>query len=332
MKEHFGSAIRITTFIVIFAVIMHFMNFCFVPSNWASIDRWEQYSSKRDVDTLFVGSSVGWVVVPRTIEGLNNCRPVNMSTPNQFYKTSLEAVRFISCQQPLETVVLLTGFEGLEDAEDYAAAEAFLTAQYETAPFWLRAWAVFKEKAGRYTDTSFLLSLDSVNIWFDWVESFSYSIPEILKNTAYRRSRLTPPYTLDFTKSVERISPSGNDPAYIDEDIAEAEMMNLTTLDIDPRSLKALDEMAAYLAANDIRFVVIVTPHRSDVGAGYMNEYEVIDSYFERFVEKRGGQYHNIDTDPELREQLPDDMFMDREHIVDEGNNIVSEKIAQLLR
>ena len=47
---------------------------------------------------------------------------------------------------------------------------------------------------------------------------------------------------------------------------------------------------------------------------------------------KRGGEYHNIDSDDALRERLPDEMFMDREHIVDEGNDIVSEKIAQILR
>ena len=78
-----------------------------------------------------------------------------------------------------------------------------------------------------------------------------------------------------------------------------------------------LDEMASYLAANDIRFVVIVTPHRSDVGSGYEDEYEMIDTYLGDFVSKRGGIYHNLDADPELRQQLGDDMFMDGEHIVD---------------
>ena len=48
--------------------IMRLMNYCLVQSNWASIDRWEQYSKKDDIDTLFVGSSVGWVVVPRVID------------------------------------------------------------------------------------------------------------------------------------------------------------------------------------------------------------------------------------------------------------------------
>ena len=332
MKKHLCKVIGIILSVSVFAVLMSIMNFIFVPSNWASIDRWEQYSKKDDVDTLFVGSSVGWVVFPRVIDGMNDCISVNMSTPNQFYKTSLEAVKFISCQQPLDTVVLLTGFEGLESAEDYGAAEAFLKAQYETAPFHKRMIAITSEKLGRYTDIDFLTSIHSVNTWFDWVESFTYSLPEIYKNVAYRRSRINKPYTLDLDKSVERIDSSPGGSPFISQDIKAAHEMNLSHLDIDDRSLKMLDEMASYLAANDIRFVVIVTPHRSDVGSGYEDEYEMIDTYLGDFVSKRGGIYHNLDADPELRQQLGDDMFMDGEHIVDEGNTVVSEKIAQLLR
>ncbi len=108
--------------------------------------------------------------------------------------------------------------------------------------------------------------------------------------------------------------------------------MDLSSIDIDARSLKNLDDMANYLKANDIDFTVIVTPHRSDVMEKYGNEYEIIDSYLDEFVTKRGGKYINIDTDAELRNQLPDDMFMDQEHIVDEGNRLVSSKIAMLLK
>jgi len=330
MKDRLFAVVRIILFISIFATLIGIMNFYLVQSNWASIDRWEQYSAKDDIDTLFVGSSVGWVVVPRTIDGLNSCRCVNLSTPNQFYKTSLEAVRFVSKQQPLSMVVLLTGFEGLESSEDYAAAMAFNKAQYETAPLIQREAAAFALKMGRYTDPKFLTSVDSINAWFDWVESFTYSIPEIYKNVAYRRSRKDPGYALDFTKKVERKEPQST--TSVKDDISKAQSLDLSHIDIDNRSLERLDEMASYLTANDVRFVVIVTPHRSDAGEELGEEYGIIDSFLEDFVTKRGGEYFNIDSDPALRELLPDNMFMDREHIVDEGNDIVSTKIAELLR
>lgn len=330
MKEHFFTAVRIAVFIFIFAVIMHVMNFFLVQSNWASIDRWEQYSKKDRIDTLFVGSSVGWVVVPQTIEGINNCTCVNMSTPNQFYKTSLEAVRFIAPRQPLDTVVLMTGFEALESAEDYGAASAFINAQYETAPMLTRARAILARRLERYTDPDFLPTKDSINTWFDWVESYTYTIPEIYKNVAYRMGRKDPGYQLDFNESIDRIEPE-EDGSILEEDIRKVRDMDLSCIDIDERSLARLDEMASYLEANGIRFVVIVPPHRLDVQEGYGKEYDVIDSYLEDFVKKRGGEYYNTDTDPSLREQLPDSMFMDREHIVDEGNRIVSTRIAMLL-
>ncbi len=332
MKKRNYTTIRIILFILLFATITTIMNFVFVQSNWASIDRWEQYSAKDNVDTLFVGSSVGWVVVPQTIDGLNGTSSVNMSTPNQFYKTSFEAVRFISRQQPLQSVVLLTGFDCLERAEDYTAATAFLRAQYETASLIQREKAVITQKLGRYTDPMFLSSVDSVNIWFDWVESFTYTIPEIYKNVAYRLSRRNPGYNLDFSTPIDRINPPNYENILIDDDIELAKKMDLSSIDIDARSLKNLDDMANYLKANDIDFTVIVTPHRSDVMEKYGNEYEIIDSYLDEFVTKRGGKYINIDTDAELRNQLPDDMFMDQEHIVDEGNRLVSSKIAMLLK
>ena len=329
MKKHLCTLISIILFVSIFAVIVHVMNFCLVASNWASIDRWEQYAGNDDYDTLFVGSSVGWVVVPRTIDGLNGCRCVNMSTPDQFYKTSLEAVRFISRRQPLQTVVLLTGFDGLERPEDYAAAAAFLDAQYETAPFRQRIAARLSDRIGRYADMDFLSSTDSINIWFDWVERFTYSIPQIYKNISYRQSRKDPGYRLDMTERIARTEPE-TDPAFRDEDIAE--IPSFSTLDINTLSLEKLDEMASFLAANNIRFVVIITPHRSDTKVAYGDEYDAIDQYLEKFVTTRGGEYYNIDDDPSLRELLPDDMFKDQEHIVDEGNDLVSTKIAQLLR
>ncbi len=327
MKKHLHTSISIILFITIFAVLTHIMNFCLVASNWASIDRWEKYSSSDDYDTLFVGSSVGWVVVPRTIDGLNDCHCVNMSTPDQFYKTSLEAVRFISCQQPLDTVVLLTGFDALEQCEDYAAAAAFLDARYETAPLCQRIFAKLSDKLGRYTDTSFLASTDSINIWFDWVERFTYSLPQIYKNIAYRQGRKDPGYVLDMSKRIDRADPDAHNRI---SDVGN--IPDLSSVDISTDSLEKLDEMAQYLFANNIRFVVIVTPHRSDVRAGYADEYEKIDSFFNGFVTARNGEYYNIDKDDSLRERLPDDMFMDQEHIVDEGNDLVSEKIATLLR
>ena len=332
MKNNLFKTVRIILFISIFALIIHVMNFCLVASNWASIGRWEQYAAGNDYDTLFVGSSVGWVVVPRTIDGLNNCRCINMSTPDQFYKTSLDAVRFISCQQPLDTVVLLTGFEALERPEDYAAAASFLDAKYETAPVAQRIGAVLADKLGRYTDADFLVSADSINVWFDWVERFTYSMPQIVKNIAYRRGRKDPGYVLDLNKTVDRIDPADDAPSDLKDDLIKGKELKLSSISINPVSLEKLNDMAAYLEANSIRFVVIVTPHRSDVRAGYGDEYEVIDTYLRDFVTKRGGDYFNIDTDRELRDQLPDSMFMDREHIVDQGNEIVSERIAQLLR
>ena len=332
MKKHIFPALRIILFISIFALIIHVMNYCLVASNWASIDRWEKYAESDDYDTLFVGSSVGWVVVPRVIDGLNSCRCVNLSTPDQFYKTSLDAVRFVSKQQPLETVVLLTGFDALEKTENYTAAASFLEAQYETAPAPVRAGAIAADKLKRYTDPDFLTSTDSFNIWFDWVERFTYTIPQIVKNIAYRQGRRDPGYVLDLNRSIKRNEPEKGNSSLLEEDIEAAHKMNLSNIDINPDSLALMNDMAEYLSANGIRFVVVVTPHRSDVMAGYGDEYDPVDSFLEDFVTKRGGKYFNLDTDPELRDRLPDDMFMDQEHIVDEGNDLVSEKIALLLR
>ncbi len=332
MKKNLIATFKIILFISIFAVIIHIMNFCLVASNWASIDRWEKYSSDNNYDTLFVGSSVGWVIVPATIDGLNECHCVNMSTPDQFYKTSLKAVRFVSCQQPLDTVVLLTGFDALEKSEDYAAAASFLEAEYETAPAAKRAGAILADKLGRYPDIDFLTSTDSINIWFDWVERFTYSLPQIGKNIDFRLKRKDPGYVLDMSKSIERMEPGNYNSDAMADDLKKAAELNPAGIEINPDPLQYLNDMASYLEANNIRFVVIVTPHRSDLRAEYGDKYDIIDSYMEDFVTKRGGEYFNIDSDPELREQLPDDMFTDREHIVDEGNDIVSKKIAQLLR
>jgi len=116
--------IKILLFTAGFVLITCRLNYALKQTNAVSQSMWKRYSACEGLDTLFVGSSVGWIIVPEMIDSINGTSSFNMSTPSQYFKSSSYVAKFAAKQHPLQRIVLVMGYESLEHNEDYVADRA----------------------------------------------------------------------------------------------------------------------------------------------------------------------------------------------------------------
>lgn len=331
--------VGIIVFIAIFFAIMAYMNYVFVSSNEVSKSTWGRYSKETSLDTLFVGSSVGWLAMPQVIDEISGTKSFNISTPSQHFKTSDFAVRFVAKQHPLKRVVLIMNFGSIAEYEDYVSDKAFKDAMLANETSYVRTKRDIINKLSHY-DSDFISTTDSINIWFDWVMSFTSNRNQINENLYYKKNpdklerNYDKDYVIDFSNMPydrKDYAAKGADKSTLLNDIKACKELNLKNISINDKALKYLDSMAGFCRNNDISFVMILSPYRSDYSDGFKEEYELADHFLNKFATERGGLYFNLDRDPKVRSVLSDDMFTDHEHINDTGNALVSEIIAEKL-
>ena len=334
MKKYIIGFSKIIAFLLILGMITRSFNYAFNKTALASADMWKRYSEETDINLLVAGSSVGWAAVPGIIETIDGVNAFNMSTPNQFFSTSEYGIKYAASQHPINTVVLMIGIEGLERNEEFGADRSFKKMLYQTTPWYVRGLEPVVDKTARLSNLNFVKKPDSMNMWFDWVFNFSYSIAEIRDNIDIRDAYV-PDYNLnprDVSFARQDSVISGADRRALKSDIEIIENMNIQSIEICPDSLAALNEIAHYLSENDIRFVVMMSPHRSDYRQLFGNDYDRIDAYLMQFITSRGGEYYNLDTDSQLREALDDSYFDDTEHMNDYGDMLTTNTIVEVLK
>lgn len=332
-------AIKVTVFATIFFILMGILNYIIEMPNKYGRDAWDEYTHKKNINTLFVGSSVGDVANVDIIDSILGTNSINMSTPEQLYKTNYDAISFITRQQPIERVVMIIGMESLKHNENYIADHLFRTAMYMNGSVMDRVYYGIKDKAIRYIDWEFLGSTDSINIWFKWVKCPVKTADKMRDNIFNDKleSRKNSDYYVDMTyMPYGRKTELVNDETFhdLENDLEELSTRNIKCFEIDSHAIETFDCILRFLRDNNIEAVVMISPHRLDHRLIYGDDYDKIDEFLRRFIEKRGGKYINLDTDYELRELLnrAEEPFKDEEHLTDNGIKVVAPVIADRLK
>lgn len=333
--------IKIICFLVIFICIMAFLNFSVVVLNTESRKAWNNYSKKDYVDTLFVGSSVGSVVDANWIENLSDYHCINMSTPNQLYKTSYSAIKYIAGQKDLQRVVLITEFDTMEGYEDYVSDKLFRDALYMNSPITEKLEAGIDDRFSRYSDADFWKSSDSINIWFNWVMCPAKTWESIKDIYNTRKKELSgkpanSPANNIFSDAnrytLKKYVADSQDKKALNADLKELSDYNIKTVKVDTKALDYLSQILCFLKANDIEVYVMISPHRLDDRQRYGEEYDTLDKYFKHFVKKRGAKYINLDDEDDIRDILDNnDYFKDSEHITEQGSVALAPVILELM-
>lgn len=331
---------KIILFILIFTILTCVLNFCIVVPNTSSCASWEKYARKSNITTLFIGSSVGQAADVDVIDAILGTTSVNMSTPDQLYKTQYDSIDFITKQNPIDKVVLIMELDSIKSEEHYIADYSFRRAMYKNASIYQRLLVEIKDKWVRYQESGFCGESDSINIWFGWVKCPLKSWESIKNNTFERLNDLKTEtdwdYVIDFNNKPYIRKTEINDEEVmmeLDNDYGRLALLNIKCFEMDVDALEILDCILRYLKTNDIECIVMVAPCRLDEREKYGDDYNSIDDYMRGFIEKRGGKYINLDTDEEVRNKLNeiDEPFRDGEHLNANGIQVVSPIIAERL-
>lgn len=329
--------IKIILFGIIFIIINMKLSSELEPLTHKSHAMWERYFAKTNVNTIVVGTSVAEMIDSRLLDEDTSSNSVNMATPSQYLATSLNAVTFAAEQNPLDTVVLLMGFDCLERDEDLTSTISLEKALYYGAPKKIKYYDFVLNNLKYSLEPRNIGTTDSINKWLSWPVNSSRNIaqlktnhdeelynpiinlfvldnPPVLTNKPYQR--------VDRNVTNELFELSDDDQKYINQ---------ITSIDISKNSLDLLEQLTYYCNNNGIKFVTVVAPHRSDYASKFNGEYDLINEFLKDFIESRSGIYLNLDNDPNLDNILTDNHFTDVEHVDAEGIQIASHILADYL-
>ena len=325
---------RIIIFLVIFIVINTMICSSIFPSAHKSNEMWNKFYYKDDADIVFVGSSVAEMINPNVVEAYMGRACVNMATPSQYFATSRNLVEIAAGQRDIDTVVLLMGFDALERDEDMTSSLAVEKAYYDNDGVLGKLLGFLSVNAQYSMESRNIISNDSINRWMSWPVACIKYFDETQSNWEKKQyyGELYENLKLDKERSdlYKRVSMPGP------EDISDEcrrEISEISSIDISEDSLKVLGQIADYCNSNGIRLLVAISPHRTDYAGSFDNDdYARLDAFTRSYVEGKGCMYVNINDLPSTHELLTDDYFTDSEHVNEDGIEVASGIMSDILK
>lgn len=174
------SVIKSFRFVVLLCILNVLLSFALEPVSGASETMWEEYYQEKEINTVFVGSSVCSATFdPNQFNEKLGVKSFNMGTPSQAIAQSLDALEVAFEEHEIDLVVLGMGFFGLQESPVDKAELTFRK-------------ALAREKGGidgLVESVKYLLAdgirekEKSINYFFPWVyNQVSLSWDDILQN------------------------------------------------------------------------------------------------------------------------------------------------------
>lgn len=329
--------IKLFVFFVLLIVLNIWMSSRLEPLMHKSHRMWEKYFAQENADTIFIGTSVAEMIDAGIVSGATSRNCVNMATPSQYFGTSVTALTMAGEQNPVDTIVLLMGFDSLERDEDLTSTLSMEKALYYGAPkkTYIPRWILGNIEYS--FEPRNITSTDSINKWFSWPVNATRNLAQIRTNKVEEIYNPLP--NLYMTDN----PPGLSDVRYKRKEFRKAdqlipldkstvrEIRDIKSVNISENSLKLLSQMCEYSNSNGFRFVVMIAPHRSNYRGEFDGEYDKINEFLKNFVENRNCIYINLDNDADIKNKLSDEYFTDTEHVNDEGIRIASGIMADYL-
>ena len=317
-------------FIMINTVICHYL----APTAHKSNERWDYYFDKEDTDTLFIGTSVAEMIREFAIDEYTGRRSVNMGTPSQYFATTRDIIDTAARQRPIDTVVLMMGFDALERDEDLTASLSVEKAYYDNFPIADRIQGFVLCNLKYSLEKRNITTTDSVNRWMSWPVSCTVYFDQVRSNwdqkvyynDFYRKPRADIAVTGRNRYDRAPIPPMRPLPKEMRRKIED-----IDAIDVSEESVQILGQMEEYCNSNGITFAVMMAPHRSDYAGSFGEDYGKIDALVNEIAASRGCIYHNMNDNSAVMSLLTDDYFEDPEHVNNEGMNIASGVMSDIM-
>lgn len=324
--------------IILFVAIIVFINtiICHYlgPSAHKSDEMWSYYYRQENADTIIVGTSVTDMVSEFVLDEYTGRRCINMGTPSQYFATSRDIITTATKDRPVDTIILMMGFDALERDEDMSATLAVEKGFYDSKSISGKLKGFLKENIHHSLETRNIRHSVSINKWFSWPVSCIAYFDQIKPNLEKKE------YYSDVVNDSEMKALSSNSvslnrkpmpaPRKLNTEILKASR-NIQTIKISEDSLKILKQMCDYCTINDIRFIVMVSPHMSGYAGNYGEDYDKLNALMAGIVEGAGCTYLNLNDLPSVTDLMTDQYFTDSEHVTHEGIEVASGIISDIL-
>lgn len=316
--------VKILMFTVIFWAINGVMTFILEPLSDNSQTMWTQYTYESGIDTVYVGNSVGEMMIADVANSELGIKSYNMCTPKQNFPTSLDAAKIAAKQNPVKRIVLLSGYDTLAKNKASVSERVFRRTVIASYPFPKNKICDFTSKLSESIEVDNLDSEDSIKAWFPWIDDSTGDLEYITNvfitklTRLIKHDRVGMGYAFSLDKvDYERVEPewTADDTVKFMQDVQNAENLEIPDGTIGKYSLESLNNICIYCRENGIDFYLFMTPHRSDYRERYGDYYGTVDDYMREFIESRGYYYYNFENKEDIHDILPDEYFYDIEHV-----------------
>lgn len=327
LSKNVKRTIKILIFASVFILLMLVFDAAFELDEGTTESMLTKYSGLSDIDTVFVGNSAGEMLDSQLYSEITGDNGFNMCTPSQGLSVSLKNIKLASSQHRINKVILLMTFD-TANSENYDAIDhVYDRVVNSSSPLHKRIFYYLKQNIEKSFSFDVINTERSVNIWIPWENETIHGLPNICNNLKRRVSRILSGDRLgskiqyDLNSVIYETVPDKLNKS--DSELLQNDIDHISDLPI-PSDMLAADKISllaricSYCRNNNIDFIVVVTPHRTDYYDRYdsYREYnEVVNLYLNDFISKRGFMYYNTEEDETLHQQLPDEYFYDWEHV-----------------
>lgn len=323
---------RIVKAIIFTAILLginSIFSFALIPANGASEVMWNDYYKTKDLDTVYIGSSVCLRSFnPYVIDEVLGTNSFNMGTPSQPIDLTYLALNTAVMEHEIERVYFGFGYFNLTMPNSQQSEAAFLQARNQHLSFWERvgtnlSYIFRKENIGKSV---------SVNFLFPWVYNHvplqAGAIKENIKAKIAGSSTENLAMVNDemrnyvgrgfgYYKGVLDYNQIGNDNSVTHYYGA-----------FRPELLAKLDEICRLCEENEIELVVINTPRPTFDILSYGEEYYTTYDWLSEYLAERGAVYYDFNfAKPEIFQSRPE-YYFNFEHLNQEGADAFSEAFA----
>lgn len=332
--------LKAVLFVVITCILTWALNMVFELNESDTEGMLIRFAQKDNVDTVFVGNSAGKMLDDVYYSELTGIDAVNMCTPSQSLEVSLRNIKLAYGRHKITKAVLLTTCDSFDGANLDMSEHIYDRVINSSGPKIEQIRNSIKANVARVQAPGVINEEKSVNLWFPWTVETSDNAKDIKETLQYRLIRLKSGTTLgaffpyDFHEVIYEYK-EGNltkddrkilgayETAFANSDIPD-DMIGTD-------KLEKLAKIITFCRDNDIKFEVLITPHRTDYferSETFRDDIKKVDELLDEFVSAWDCKYVNAEDDLKVHEILPDKDFYDWEHVSEEYRSKSTEYIV----
>lgn len=301
-------------FILVVCLVNEIMSFLIEPAKGASDMMWSSYYKQKEIDTIFIGSSLCSATFdPKVFEDKLGVKAFNMGTPMQALSQNASALETALEEHAIDTVIIGMGFFVLQE-EVYEVAELTFEKELARNSGGIKGYL----KSMKYVLSETVRDSEkSINYWFPWVyNAESYSLESIKKNVNSKIKIMQ-------SDESEETDNKGYAPytGVVDYSTASEKNSYLTyKQELQEELLEKFEKLLIICKKENVDVIVVNTPHPEFDILACIDTYAQNEEKVKDLCKKYEVDYYNFSlAKPELFEAKKD-FFYDYEHLNYEGS------------